>query len=128
MRKLILGALDRVSEIGSFVVVIGGLVVGLSWGGDVFAHIVGGLVGFLAGLIVASVVFGMAFLLLDIEESSRETAKNTLETKQALTSLQDFIKNIDQKVAQLESLKLQERSENAVSDSVSQVLRNKAAL
>jgi hypothetical protein len=129
MRRIITATLGLVLELSSVGFLIGATVLGWQLGGQFGIgqdhEVLSAALGFVVGLVAASLVFGVVFVLLDIDESSRETAKNTTALVDRVTALDNrlyeistLISGMDRKVGQLENLQLQASSARAVADAV----------
>jgi hypothetical protein len=123
LRKLITATLGRVLEFASLVILLVTTVIGWNWPqiqntGDV--PIFTAAIGFVVGLLFVTIVFGVVFVLLDIEESSRETAQNMRRLVEALnpsvSNIAAHTVNIDENVARLGKAQVHSSSVHAVAD------------
>ena len=72
MRDFILRSLESLSTFGYIVLILAGTYIGWSWGAESGAAFVGLVGGFVLGLVIATVVFGLALLAIGIHRNTSQ--------------------------------------------------------
>jgi hypothetical protein len=114
LRRLITGTLSAVLEIASAGIILFTTLIGLFWPG------IGGAVtaaaGFVIGLLFIAVVFGVVFVLLDIERHSRHTAQKMEQLAEAVSKIAAHTSNLDVSIGRLDKAQVHNGSVKAVAD------------